>query len=182
MRVGRIGVTGMAHGRIGLALVLVLAAGPALAQGTLVQGTPPSPGGVSPGQSPPAPGNSNIRSFTLRNMSGKTITQVHAHLTNDHTDLVTAQSAIRTNQAQSFGARGKACLDSVAVVFRDGKTLNADHLNDCETQTVVVRADKITLDTSARPGATASPGPSNRMDSDVAQPTSNTPGLPQVGK
>ena len=87
----------------------LLLAGPALAQGT---------GGVSPGQPIPAPSDSNIRSFTLRNLSNRTITQVHAHLSNDATDLVTAQRAIRPDQAQTFGARGRACLDSVSARHR----------------------------------------------------------------
>ena len=177
MRAGRAG-TG-ATGRtcaVALGLVLSLAAPMALAQSPA-----PGAGGVSAGQSPPAPADSNIRGFTLRNLSGKTITAAHAHLTNDATDLIATQSPLRSQQARPFGARGKACLDSVSVTFRDGQTLNADHLNDCETQTVVVRADKITLATSARPGSTASPGPSNRMDSSLAAPSSATPGLPKVG-
>ena len=184
MRVKRTRMGGVRGRACGVALGTALSLGAAIAltqPGRAQAPAASNAGGVSAGQTPPAPGDSNIRGFTLRNLSGKTITAAHAHLTNDATDLIASQTPLRSQQARPFGARGKACLDSVSVTFRDGQTLNADHLNDCEAQTVVVRADKITLASSARPGNTASPGPSNRMDSSVAAPSSATPGLPKVG-
>ena len=116
---------------------------------------------ATPSQSPPHPASSNLRAYTLRNMSGKVITQAHAFMSNDKTDLVTSQSSIQPNQAQTFGTDQKGCLEHVAVTFKDGSTVDSGHLTDCHIQTMVVRADKITADTSAVPGATPPANPSN---------------------
>ena len=116
---------------------------------------------ATPSQSPPRPASSNLRAYTLRNMSGKVITQAHAYMSNDKTDLVTSQSAIQPNQAQTFGTDQKGCLDHISVTFKDGQTLDSGKLADCHVQTMVVRADKITGDTSAVPGATPPANPSD---------------------
>ncbi len=135
----------------GLAAGLVLGGAPARAQ----QQT------ATPSQNPPRPASSNLRAYTLRNMSGKVITQAHAYMSNDKTDLVTSQSAIQPNQAQNFGTDQKGCLDHISVTFKDGQTLDSGKLADCHVQTMVVRADKITGDTSAVPGATPPANPSD---------------------
>ncbi len=116
---------------------------------------------ATPSSNPPRPASSNLRAYTLRNMSGKVITQAHAYMSNDKTDLVTSQSAIQPNQAQNFGTDQKGCLDHISVTFKDGRTLDSGTLTDCHIQTVVVRADKITGDTSAVPGATPPANPSD---------------------
>ena len=135
----------------GLAIGLALGASVAQAQ----QQT------ATPSSNPPRPASSNLRAYTLRNMSGKVITQAHAYMSNDKTDLVTSQSAIQPNQAQTFGTDQKGCLDHISVTFKDGKTLDSGTLADCHVQTMVVRADKITGDTSAVPGATPPANPSD---------------------
>ena len=116
---------------------------------------------ATPSSNPPRPASSNLRAYTLRNMSGKVITQAHAYMSNDKTDLVTSQSAIQPNQAQSFGTDQKGCLDHISVTFKDGQTLDSGKLADCHVQTMVVRADKITGDTSAVPGAAPPANPSD---------------------
>ncbi len=104
--------------------------------------------------------SNNLRASTLRNMCGK-VTQAHAFITNDKTDLVTSQRSIQPDQAQNFGTDHKGCLERVRVRFENGTSMDRGSVADCHVQTMVVRADKITADSLAVPGAATPKDPSN---------------------
>ncbi|MGA3401928.1 MAG: hypothetical protein ABSC95_22160 [Acetobacteraceae bacterium] len=102
---------------------LVLTAGPALAQ-----------------QFPTAPLRSpkeQMRSFSLKNESGQVVTSAQAHMT-DGKNRVLSYAPVQPNQARKIVVPRQECLDSMMVSLNNGRTLRADHMNDCTATQIVV--------------------------------------------
>ncbi len=111
---------------------------------------------------PPLAQARQLRNFTLRNFASQPIEQATARMTSGADATITAHGRILPAEAQSFSTNNGGCLDSVAVRFTDGHALQARHLNDCTSTTVVVRSDKISLTNSAGRGPSSPALPSNR--------------------
>lgn len=98
---------------------------------------------------PPPSQNKQLYSYSMRNLGTRAIEQATAHMTNGATADITANGRIMPNEAQSFGANNGGCLASLSVRFAGGATLDSDHISDCNVSSIVVRDDKIDLNTSA---------------------------------
>jgi hypothetical protein len=106
-----------------LLLCLTLAAIPALAQEF------PAAPLRSPGE--------QMRSFSLTNESGQVVTSAQAHMT-DGKNRVLTYAPVQPNHAREIVVPREECLGSLAVHLNNGRTLRADHMNDCKATQILV--------------------------------------------
>ena len=114
---------------------LVLVSGPALEQ-----------------QYPAAPLRSpgeQMRSSSLKNESREVVTSAEAHMT-DGKDRVLTYAPVQPSRAKEIMVPWAECLDSVAVQLNNGRTLRADHMNDCKATQIVVGDAGIGTQSNAR--------------------------------
>ncbi|MBV9813546.1 MAG: hypothetical protein JO326_12410, partial [Acetobacteraceae bacterium] len=76
------------------------------------------------------------------------ITQATARTTDGKTIDVTANHTIAPYQAQNFYAQRDACIASVEVRFRDGRSLSGN-FNECRNPRIVVTDTNIVTATAA---------------------------------
>jgi hypothetical protein len=122
--------------RVLLLTCVLLAAGPALAQ-----------------QFPAAPLRSpgeQMRSFSLKNESHQAVTSAQAHMTDGQNRVLTYEP-VQPNQAREIVVPRKECLDAVIVHLNDGRTLRADHMNDCKATQIVVGDAGIGMQSNVNP-------------------------------
>ncbi len=78
-----------------------------------------------------------MRSFLLKNESGEVLTSAQAHMTDGQNRVLTYEP-VQPNQAREIVVPRKECLDSLAIHLNNGRTLRADHMNDCKATQIVV--------------------------------------------
>ena len=91
-----------------------------------------------------------MRSFSLTNESGQVVTSAQAHMT-DGKDRVLTYEPIQRNQAREIVVPRQECLDSVVVHLNNGRTLRAEHMNDCKATKIVVGKTGIGIASNANP-------------------------------
>jgi hypothetical protein len=109
--------------RTPLLAVLLLAAAPAWAQ--QYPAAPLSPNGEQ------------ARAFSLKNMSHQPVVSARAFMTDGQTRVLT-HSPIEPGQAREVVVPRKDCLKAVSVQLNNGRSLKADHLNDCRSNLLIV--------------------------------------------
>ena len=100
-------------------------------------------------------GSSNIRNFTLRNTAANTIADARVRLSDNSTRVLTETGPITKSHSQTFAAPNKACVTEVKVQFEGGRTLEAQGINDCTAQTIVVEDGRIVAQGSPTAGPPA---------------------------
>jgi hypothetical protein len=115
---------------------LLLAATPALAQ-----------------QFPAAPLRSKgeqVRAFSLKNESGQVVTSAQAHMTDGKRRVLTYEP-VQPNEAREIVVPRNECIDAVTVQLNDGRTLRANHMNDCKETKIVVGKAGIDVQSNTNP-------------------------------
>ncbi len=101
------------------------------------------------------PGSSNIRNFTMKNTANEKITDARVRLSDDSTRVLTEKQPIMRSEGQTFAAPAKMCVTQVNVTFEGGRTLEANGINDCDAQTIVVDDGRIIVQSSPTSGPPA---------------------------
>lgn len=123
--------------RHALPLLATLLAFPAMAQNL-------------PGQGKASPQTTNLRNYTLKNLSGQVISKAQATFSNGDSKSVAPASGIQSLQGQSFGEDQRACLTRIAVTLKDGTALDLDApSSDCKLAVILVQPKAIVVNSSA---------------------------------
>ena len=99
---------------------------------------------------PLTPNGEQMRAFSLRNQSHQPITSAEAHMT-DGKDRVLTYAPVQPNQARQIVVPRQECVDSVTVHLNIGKTLHADHLQDCRATQIMVGDAGIGVQSNVNP-------------------------------
>jgi hypothetical protein len=102
---------------------------------------------AAPLQSP----GEQVRTFWFKNESGQVIMSVQAHMT-DGKNRVLTYAPVEPTQAREIVVPREECIDSMAVHLNNGRTLRADHMNDCKATQIVVGEAGIGVQSNVNPG------------------------------
>lgn len=86
---------------------------------------------------PLSPNGEQARAFSLKNMAHDPVVSARATMTDGQTRVLTHEP-IQPGQARQVVVPRKDCLAKVSVQLNNGRTLKAEHLNDCRSNLLIV--------------------------------------------
>jgi hypothetical protein len=91
--------------------------------------------------------------IALKNLSGEAITRARIRTKQGHEWDMSAGGGLANNQATQVVVPARECIDSVEVLLKSGRKMQASNLNSCNETQVVVSNDSISIPQQAIPGA-----------------------------
>lgn len=99
---------------------------------------------------PLGPSGEQSRSFSLENMSHHAIVSARAYMTNGRSRVLT-HAPVEPGEAREVVVPRKDCLARVTVQLNNGRSLQANHLNDCRSNQLIVGDQGINILSAAVP-------------------------------